>query len=345
MLKSTATCRILQFSRRNCIPDRGQPALAAIGAALIALCLWFGGVSVVRAGEVVIDLRGQPAGSLRHDGGEDPFAPLPTPSYRATGEATLTQVKVWPWPPVQGQTLVVSVKAQEPVTFTLTFGDRPYTVHSAAGTGWSLVPVPPLMSPGYVPLLLGAGDQRFLLNIPVRDGRFDTFNIPASSAAPILSNAEKVNAEAARMAELFAGVTDEGWNPLHRFAPPLRGELRHTSPYGSRRTYGNNPAVSAHAGEDYGASAGTPVYAPAAGRVVLAETLFVRGNAVVLDHGNGVFTGYWHLSTLDVQPGEGVVRGQLLGKVGSTGLSTGAHLHWELRIAGMAVDPLQWIRQ
>ena len=79
------------------------------------------------------------------------------------------------------------------------------------------------------------------------------------------------------------------------------------------------------------------------GRVVLAEELFVRGKAVVLDHGNGVFTGYWHLSALDVAEGDVVMRGQLLGKVGSTGLSTGAHLHWELRIAGMAVDPLQWV--
>ena len=316
----------------------------ALGAAFVALCLWFGGVSVARAGEMVIDLRVQPAGSLRHDGGDDPFAPLPTPSYRTTGDATLTRVQVWPWPPTQGDTLAVSVRAHDPVTFTLTFGGRPYTVHSAAGTGWSLVPIPPLIAPGYVPLLIGAGDQRFVLNIPVQDGRFDTYNIPAASAAPILSNAQKVTAETVRMTELFAGVTDGGWNPLHRFEPPLRGEFRHTSPYGSRRTYGNDPAVSAHAGEDYGAPLGTPVYAPAAGQVVLAEMLFVRGNAVVLDHGNGVFTGYWHLSELGVQPDERVVRGQLLGKVGSTGLSTGAHLHWELRIAGMAVDPLQWVR-
>jgi len=340
--RSTATSRILQFSRLNCTPDRRRLAL---GATLIALCLWLGGASVVRAGELVIDLREQPAGSLKHDGGDDPFAPLPTPSYRMTGDAILTRVQVWPWPPTQGETLAVSVRAHDAVTFTLAFGGRPYTVHSADGVGWSLVPVPPLMAPGYVPLLIGAGEQRLVLNIPVGDARFDTYNIPAASATPILSNAEEVKAETARMTELFADVTDGGWNPHHRFAPPLRGEFRHTSPYGSRRTYGNDPTVSAHAGEDYGAPAGTPVYAPAAGRVVLAETLFVRGNAVVLDHGNGVFTGYWHLSGLDVEPGERVGRGQLLGKVGSTGLSTGAHLHWELRIAGMAVDPLQWIRQ
>ncbi len=67
------------------------------------------------------------------------------------------------------------------------------------------------------------------------------------------------------------------------------------------------------------AAAGTPVFAPAAGTVVLAEKLFVRGNAVVLDHGGGVYTGYWHLSELDVKPGEQVAPGQRLGLVGSTG--------------------------
>jgi murein DD-endopeptidase MepM/ murein hydrolase activator NlpD len=145
------------------------------------------------------------------------------------------------------------------------------------------------------------------------------------------------------MTRLFAGYTQGGWNPRSRFAPPLAGDFRHSSPFGSRRTYGNDPTLSAHAGEDYSAPAGTPVYAPAAGKVVLAEQLFVRGNAVVIDHGHGVFTGYWHLSELAVKAGEQVATGDLLGKVGSTGLSTGAHLHWELRVGGMAVDPLQWM--
>jgi murein DD-endopeptidase MepM/ murein hydrolase activator NlpD len=113
--------------------------------------------------------------------------------------------------------------------------------------------------------------------------------------------------------------------------------------FGARRTYGSGADITAHLGEDFGAAAGTPVYAPAAGRVALAEALFVRGNAVVLDHGHGFFTGYWHLQRLDVQPGQQVVAGQKLGEVGSTGLSEGPHLHWEMRVNGVAVDPLQWL--
>ena len=235
---------------------------------------------------------------------------LPSPSYRRTGDRNLARVRVAPWPPLQGQTLIVSLQSNDPVTFTLGFGGRPYRVNGDSGDGraaraaWSLVPVPPLLLPGYVPLVVRAGSETLTLNVPVRAGTFESINIPAETAGPILTEREKVTAETARMTALFAEVTAGGWNPRSRFRPPLDGDFRHTSPYGSRRTYGNDPTLSAHAGEDFSAPAGTPVYAPASGTVVLAEKLFVRGNAVVLDHGNGVFSGYWHLSELDVKPGE-----------------------------------------
>jgi murein DD-endopeptidase MepM/ murein hydrolase activator NlpD len=78
------------------------------------------------------------------------------------------------------------------------------------------------------------------------------------------------------------------------------------------------------------------------GTVALAEPLQVRGNAVILDHGLGVLTGFWHLSQIDVSPGEQVAKGQVVGLVGNTGLSTGPHLHWEMRVLSVPVDPLQW---
>ena len=131
---------------------------------------------------------------------------------------------------------------------------------------------------------------------------------------------------------MFATESDPGWSPRSRFEIPLEGEYPHSDPFGSRRTYGGGGAVTAHAGEDFSAPPGTVVRAPAAGTVLLAEPLLVRGNAVILDHGSGVITGYWHMQKLDVQPGQHVEAGQALGEVGSTGLSTGAHLHWEFRV-------------
>ncbi len=284
-----------------------------------------------------------PGQVLRLDGEAIPALALPAGS-------PLARVHFWPWPPLQGQTLSVwlhtaagSTPSRAPITITLTFDGRPYPVHFDGARGWALVPIPPLTPPGPKPLQIAVGEQVWRAQVPVVAGTFPSHNIPAATAQPILSATDKVRAETQRMTALFAEMTPGGWTPRSRFTLPLAGDFPRTSPFGSRRTYGNSAAVSAHAGEDFSAAPGTPVYAPADGRVVLAEELFVRGNAIVLDHGNGVYTGYWHLSALDVAEGDWVTRGQLLGKVGSTGLSTGAHLHWELRIAGMAVDPLQWV--
>lgn len=296
---------------------------------------------------------------VARNGLESPDRIVPGQVLRLDGEAApgpalqtggpLARVQFWPWPPAQGQTLSVwlqaagNVSAGAPVTFTLTFDGRAYPVHVDGARGWALVPIPPLTPPGPKPLVITAGDRAWRAEVPVQAGTFPSSNIPASASQPILTATDKVRAEAARMTALFEQVTPGGWTPRSRFTLPLAGDFPRTSPFGSRRTYGNSTAVSAHAGEDFSAPPGTPVYAPADGRVVLADELFVRGNAVVLDHGNGVYTGYWHLLALAVAEGDQVTRGQLLGKVGSTGLSTGAHLHWELRIAGMAVDPLQWV--
>ena len=77
----------------------------------------------------------------------------------------------------------------------------------------------------------------------------------------------------------------------------------------------------------------------------MAEALQVRGMAVIVDHGRGVTSGYWHLSQVNVVEGQMVDPGAVLGLVGNTGLSTGAHLHWEMRVMGIPVDPLQWVRE
>jgi murein DD-endopeptidase MepM/ murein hydrolase activator NlpD len=124
------------------------------------------------------------------------------------------------------------------------------------------------------------------------------------------------------------------------FAWPREDRL--TSLFGTRRAYGT-VLSSYHAGLDIAGLVGEPVAAPASGVVVLAEELQVRGNAVIIDHGAGVMSGYFHLSEIAVQAGDLVSGGQFLGNVGATGLVTGSHLHWEMRVGGVAVDPLEWL--
>lgn len=281
------------------------------------------------------------AGMTLQGGGD--AVPLP----ELPGDGALTRIQFWPWPPAQGQTLAIWLHTRAAVSVTLVFGGSRLPVVGDGRRHWAVAPIEALAAVETRPLTATVGGATLVFPVTIRPGVFETQEIPAEASDPILSQTEKVNAEYARLTALFAGRSAGDWTPRSRFVTPLPAGATYefSSPFGSRRTYGNAAGLTAHAGEDYATAAGTPVLAPAAGVVVLAEPLFVRGNAVVLDHGQGVLTGYWHLESLQVRAGEQVVAGQVLGAVGSTGLSTGPHLHWELRVAGVAVDPLQWVER
>jgi murein DD-endopeptidase MepM/ murein hydrolase activator NlpD len=127
------------------------------------------------------------------------------------------------------------------------------------------------------------------------------------------------------------------------FQMPITDYLEITSLYGARRSVNGGPYDTYHEGTDFSAFRGSEVRAPAAGRVVLAEVLAIRGGSVILDHGLGLHSGYYHLSAIHVFPGQFVETGDLLGEVGSTGRSTGNHLHWDLLVGRTWVDPLAWL--
>jgi murein DD-endopeptidase MepM/ murein hydrolase activator NlpD len=125
------------------------------------------------------------------------------------------------------------------------------------------------------------------------------------------------------------------------FIPPVTS-TRRTSDYGSRRVYryaDNTTDTTIHAGVDIGVPTGTEVTASAAGRVALAKYRIVTGNTVVLEHLPGVYSLYYHMDSIAVSPGDIVEAGAPLGESGSTGLATGPHLHWEIRVAGENADP------
>ncbi len=121
---------------------------------------------------------------------------------------------------------------------------------------------------------------------------------------------------------------------------PARGIF--TSGFGARNDpMSHEPGV--HQGVDIAAAAGQPVYAAADGLVMLAGTANGYGEAIYLAHGYGLSTRYGHLSEIDVRPGQRVHRGDLIGRIGSTGHSTGAHLHYEVRVDGVPVNPVAYI--
>jgi murein DD-endopeptidase MepM/ murein hydrolase activator NlpD len=125
------------------------------------------------------------------------------------------------------------------------------------------------------------------------------------------------------------------------FAPPVTA-TRRTSFFGDRRIFryvNGSTDPSVHAGIDYGVPTGTPVTSCAPGKVILAKSRIVTGNSVVIEHLPGVYSLYYHRDSLAVNEGEPVETGTLLGQSGSTGLATGPHLHWEIRVAGENADP------
>jgi murein DD-endopeptidase MepM/ murein hydrolase activator NlpD len=130
------------------------------------------------------------------------------------------------------------------------------------------------------------------------------------------------------------GVESEGARGM--FSWPVTGII--TSPFGWRSNpFGGSPEF--HQGLDIAAPSGTTVTAAASGTVIMAQWYGGYGNYILIDHGGGYSTGYGHLSAIYVSNGQTVARGQAIGAVGSTGQSTGPHLHFEVRIAGKPVDP------
>jgi len=178
------------------------------------------------------------------------------------------------------------------------------------------------------------------VEVIVRPGKFANGQFKVDSQFVELSpqDQERAEREGARVREIYARVTPERlWQG--RFLLPIAG-AQTAGNFGRRRVLNGKPR-SPHAGADFGAKAGTPVRATQAGRVALAEELFLAGNAVIVDHGLGLYTFYAHMESLAVKAGDEVMAGATLGRVGATGRVTGPHLHWSLVLNGARVNPVQ----
>lgn len=285
--------------------------------------------------------------------GQPVYLPPSIPAGEAFRFGSITELH-YPSQIVQGKTGWLSLQSRRPLSLTVEWNGLPlamaahplldgevrYTAH---------IPVPALLGPGPFPLGLSYPTRS---GVPVRHTAFidvaagnypsQAINLPPDRGA--LLAPELVQAELITVTTAW-GATDTPIQWAGPFLRPIVEEYQTTSAYGIRRSYDGGPYDNYHAGQDFGAPVGVTVTAPAAGIVSLAAPLIVRGNVVILDHGRGVFTGYWHLSDILVEVGQRVDAGDLLGLVGNTGLSTGAHLHWELRIYGIAVDPMQFLTE
>ena len=181
--------------------------------------------------------------------------------------------------------------------------------------------------------------QETALPIESSDWTVDDIQIDGPNAA--LLDARVRRADLAARQPHQTGLTPRRhW--LGVFDPPSAGPI--TALYGEQRSFNGGPISEYHTGIDFGGASGDAVNAPNSGIVVWTGETQRRGNGLIVDHGAGVFSGYYHLSEVLAATDNVVERGDMIARMGATGLATGPHLHWEVVIRGVTVNPIPWIR-
>ena len=308
-------------------------AVRVLRAQRVVLQQWTTDTPWARAGEVIF----ANSGAMAREAGLFPeLAVTPGPPGAALPtdlELTLDQD-----PAVQGATMLVELASGRP-DVRLRLDGRALPLACADGTWHALFGLSADTQPGPRELQVDAGGLTRSHEFQVATGTFQTIELTVSEEM-----AHLLDPQTAADERVFVQTqTDRVDGPPlwdGSFGIPSSGTA--TSPYGQRRVFHPGAIPSLHEGADVAAPLGALVAAPAAGRVAWAGPLAIRGNSVLLDHGFGVYSAVLHLDRLDVVEGQMVTRGQAIGTVGSTGRSTGPHLHWEVHLGGVAVDPTAW---
>ena len=280
------------------------------------------------------------------------YSPTGESGESATGlPSAFLSARMEPLPIVQGGTEVLQVQTPEGVSVSGMLVDMPLHFFQANGVQTALQGVHALLEPGVYPILMEAtltdgSKQSFEQMVLVTSGDYLSEDIPLND--PSTLDPAVTEPELGNITALTAPSTPTRyWNDV--FNSPAVDPNCFTSRYGTRRTYkvinSDIEVPGFHTGLDFCGGEGLQIFAPAPGRVVFAAPLTVRGNATIIDHGWGIYSGFWHQSDILVNVGDMVQQGQVIGLVGGTGRVTGAHLHWEVWVNGVQVNPLNWLNQ
>jgi murein DD-endopeptidase MepM/ murein hydrolase activator NlpD len=289
---------------------------------------------------------------------ENPLLGLPMDTYYMPSEVEspsnlaipgVKEIVVDNLPLIQGDTFLIEVTSEEPVTVRASLaGVEPVFIEMDEGLQMGYGGINALTEVGVYPLTMeftnSEGDTyRFDQYVMISSGNYVSDKPLQVDPASVGTEAEQ--AENVKFKEIVAPVTPvQQWSGL--WYSPAQDADCIISSFGSRRTYNDDPRLYYHTGLDLGYCKGVDVYAPAGGTVVgIFPDQVVRGNAIVIDHGLGVYTIYMHLASILIEEGAKVEPGQLIGIIGTTGRSTGPHLHFEVDIHGTPVNPLTWLRK
>ncbi len=187
----------------------------------------------------------------------------------------------------------------------------------------------------------GPDEVPVLLHVRKKDYGTERLSLPASFDRFDKAALKRIRREKKRMTRLWPiSSAERWWKPP--FAAPVPGAV--TSPFGLRRVINGSPR-SPHSGVDLRAAEGANIVATNHAQVVLVDEFYFNGKSVVLDHGGGLYTMYFHLSDFRVKEGSQVRKGEVIGRVGMTGRVTGPHLHWGARVNGARVDPFELLNK
>jgi len=268
--------------------------------------------------------------------------------WRVSLPEPFTSIAIEQLPVVQGHTVVLKAGVSSPISLEGSLGDRQLTfLQTDAGERVALQGIHALAEPGLIDLELRMAlpeekgtSYVFRQPVMVEDGDYGFQYLVGVPAETVDSAA--IETEEEFVADLLTPITpDKLWDGPFDY-PSRYYTDEFIAGFGDRRNYNYGALLYYHTGLDFYGS-NVPIYAPANGKVVFAGPLLIRGNVTYIDHGWGVYSGYFHQSDMFVQEGDIVQRGQEIGIVGSTGRSTGPHLHWEIWVGGVPINPLDWV--
>jgi murein DD-endopeptidase MepM/ murein hydrolase activator NlpD len=261
------------------------------------------------------------------------------PAEALAGSLSLTPSQL-----VNGGIAVLRWSGEPPASAVARWNGTPFSMRSLAGEGaFALLGVDLLQEPGSYPLEVVVVDQQgrssnytLMVKVVKADRPIQRLILPKEMVTPLDPVViKRIDRERALVAEIYANMESR---PLWvSFIRPVDDPV--SSAFGLQRILNGEPRTP-HNGIDFRSPLGTPVRAPAAGIAVLVADLYYTGKTVILDHGEGLFSLYAHLNEFLCDLGQQLQQGEFVGRVGSTGRSTGPHLHWGVRLRGERVDPM-----
>ncbi|HEX5709795.1 MAG TPA: M23 family metallopeptidase [Sulfuricurvum sp.] len=249
----------------------------------------------------------------------------------------------WGFDVGNGKSLVVTFNDSHGI---LALKDRNITIlpHPRnAQEGFAILPIDYHTSPQTIEAQWLRHDENLTLNLDIVNASYptETLSVESAKVTPPPETLERIAQEKAEAEKIYGT-----YNAVRYWDKPFIRPIESitTSEYGSSRTY-NGVLKSYHGGIDFRAKTPLPILASNDGVVVLAKDRYYSGGTVILDHGEGVYTCYFHFSQIDVQVGQRVARGESIGLSGATGRITGPHLHFGIMVHAVQTDPLDFMAQ